>query len=129
MKKFIYSFNETHNEGKETLGGKGANLAEMTRLGLPIPQGFTITTRCCMDYLADATFFEEHLQSEILKAVKNLETETGKSFTADNEILLVSVRSGAAFSMPGRRGDEPGRALTIAASSPRGNAPTWCWRR
>ena len=101
MKKFIYSFNETHNEGKETLGGKGANLAEMTRLGLPIPQGFTITTRCCMDYLADATFFEEHLQSEILKAVKNLETETGKSFTADNEILLVSVRSGAAFSMPG----------------------------
>ncbi|TYC59585.1 pyruvate, phosphate dikinase, partial [Rhodobacterales bacterium] len=101
MKKFIYSFNETHNEGKETLGGKGANLAEMTRLGLPIPQGFTITTRSCMDYLADATFFEEHLQSEILKAVKNLETETGKSFTADNEILLVSVRSGAAFSMPG----------------------------
>ncbi|EGO2679792.1 pyruvate, phosphate dikinase [Enterococcus faecalis] len=101
MKKFVYSFNETHNEGKETLGGKGANLAEMTRLGLPIPQGFTITTRCCMDYLADATFFEEHLQSEILKAVKNLETETGKSFTADNEILLVSVRSGAAFSMPG----------------------------
>ena len=72
----------------------------MTRLGLPIPQGFTITTRCCMDYLADATFFEEHLQSEILKAVKNLETETGKSLPR-TMILLVSVRSGAAFSMPG----------------------------
>ncbi len=103
MKKSLFIlFNETHNEGKETLGGKGANLAEMTRLG------FADSTRI-HDYnpLLYGLFWQMLLSlkntcnQKFLKAVKNLETETGKSFTADNEILLVSVRDGAAFSMPG----------------------------
>ncbi|MFD1413800.1 pyruvate, phosphate dikinase [Oceanobacillus jeddahense] len=101
MKKLIYTFNEGHIENKHLLGGKGANLAEMTHLGLPVPQGFTITTECCMNYLADTAFFEKPLKAEVLKAIQTLESETGKSFTSDENILLVSVRSGAAFSMPG----------------------------
>ncbi len=101
MRKLIYTFNEGRSENKDLLGGKGANLAEMTHLGLPVPQGFTITTECCMNYLDDAAFFEEQLKVEVLKAIQNLESETGKSFTSEENILLVSVRSGAAFSMPG----------------------------
>ncbi|MGX7031349.1 pyruvate, phosphate dikinase [Vagococcus zengguangii] len=101
MKKMIYAFTEGKGQGKELLGGKGANLAEMTSLNLPVPQGFTITTECCMNYLADEQFFENELKTEILKAVKTLEQETAKSFTASTNLLLVSVRSGAAFSMPG----------------------------
>lgn len=101
MKKLIYVFNEGRSKDKELLGGKGANLAEMTHLGLPVPQGFTITTESCMTYLSDADFFEAELKSEILKAIQNLEKETHKSFTDQDDLLLVSVRSGAAFSMPG----------------------------
>ncbi|MED3794350.1 pyruvate, phosphate dikinase [Niallia alba] len=101
MEKLIYFFKEGRSEDKELLGGKGANLAEMTRLGLPVPPGFTVTTESCMKYLEEPSFFERSLRKEILKAIKNLEVETKKSFTGDEKILLVSVRSGAAFSMPG----------------------------
>ncbi|MEK4439841.1 MULTISPECIES: pyruvate, phosphate dikinase [Niallia] len=101
MAKLIYFFEEGSSEDKGLLGGKGANLAEMTRLGLPVPAGFTITTESCMKYLGEPSFFESWLKEDILEAVIKLETETKKSFTGEENILLVSVRSGAAFSMPG----------------------------
>lgn len=99
--KTIYRFEEGTAEMKALLGGKGANLAEMTRLGLPVPSGFTITTETCMHYLAHTDFFDQTLQTSILEAIKQLESETQKSFTGKDNILLVSVRSGAPFSMPG----------------------------
>lgn len=101
MSKLIYFFEEGSSEDKELLGGKGANLAEMTRLGLPVPSGFTITTESCMKYLEEPSFCENWLKNDILKAVVKLEAGTKKSFTGDENILLVSVRSGAASSMPG----------------------------
>src|SRR5699024_358951 len=86
---------------RDLLGGKGANIAEMTRLGLPVPAGFTITTQACMSYLADNNFFDEYLKYDILLSLKKLEDKTGKSFLENEQLLLVSVRSGAKFSMPG----------------------------
>ncbi|WP_277592890.1 PEP/pyruvate-binding domain-containing protein, partial [Streptococcus sp. DD11] len=102
MTKWIYSFEEGHADDKAMLGGKGANLAEMTNLGLPVPPGFTITTQSCMQYLAAPSFFESDLKEEVLKAVADLEKKSGKFFSGnESSLLLVSVRSGAKFSMPG----------------------------
>ncbi|MBO0462601.1 pyruvate, phosphate dikinase [Enterococcus sp. DIV1298c] len=101
MEKWIYDFSEGRSKDKALLGGKGANLAEMTHLGLPVPSGFTLTTESCMRYLNDATFFEKHLATELRTAIKRLEVETNKTFGSDEDLLLVSVRSGAVFSMPG----------------------------
>lgn len=91
--KQIYHFNEGSSAMKDLLGGKGANLAEMTRLGLPVPAGFTITTTACMKFLQQDSYFEHSLKDEILKAIKQLENETKKSFFTDEAMLLVSVRS------------------------------------
>lgn len=101
MVKWIYDFNEGRSKDKALLGGKGANLAEMTHLGLPVPSGFTLTTESCMRYLKDAAFFDQQLITEIQTAIERLEVKTNKSFTNDDDLLLVSVRSGAVFSMPG----------------------------
>lgn len=101
MNKLIYFFEEDNNSGKELLGGKGANLAEMTKLGLPVPSGFTITTESCIRFLNDETFFEKELKEHIIASINKLEQQTNKSFTEENHLLLVSVRSGAASSMPG----------------------------
>ena len=102
MAKWIYSFEEGCAEDKALLGGKGANLAEMTNLGLPVPPGFTITTESCIEYLESPYFFESSLKEDVLKAVTVLEEKTGKYFSGnDSALLLVSVRSGAKFSMPG----------------------------
>lgn len=102
MDKWIYSFEEGRAEDKALLGGKGANLAEMTHLGLPVPEGFTITTQSCLRYLETPSFFESILKEEILKAVTKLETKTNKFFMGNEpSLLLVSVRSGAKISMPG----------------------------
>lgn len=102
MTQFIYSFQEGSAEQKDLLGGKGANLAEMTKLGLPVPPGFTITTESCKRFLDEPYFFEAHLKKEVLEAISRLESETGKYFSGnDPALLLVSVRSGAKFSMPG----------------------------
>lgn len=101
MTKLVYFFEEGRSDEKELLGGKGANLAEMTNLGLPVPPGFTITTESCMNYLETPSFFDSDLKEEILKAIDKLENQTEKSFTKDGNLLLVSVRSGAASSMPG----------------------------
>ena len=102
MDKWIYSFEEGRAEDKALLGGKGANLAEMTHLGLPVPEGFTITTQSCLRYLETPSFFESILKEEILKAITKLETKTNKFFMGNEpSLLLVSVRSGAKISMPG----------------------------
>ena len=102
MTKWIYSFEEGSANDKDLLGGKGANLAEMSRLGLPVPPGFTITTQSCINYLDNPDFFDSTLKEKILEAVTRLEKKTEKNFSGENpNLLLVSVRSGAKFSMPG----------------------------
>lgn len=99
--KNILTFSEGSKEMKDLLGGKGANLAEMTRLGMPVPKGFTITTTACLDYLNKHQKITEELSAEILTAITQLEEKTGKEFGNQNKPLLVSVRSGSKFSMPG----------------------------
>jgi len=98
-RKWVYAFNEGKAEQKDLLGGKGANLAEMTNLGLPIPPGFTITTEACNEYLRNDNTFPDQLWDQVLAAMKGLEGE--KHFGSTENPLLVSVRSGAKFSMPG----------------------------
>ncbi|MCF1284281.1 pyruvate, phosphate dikinase [Streptococcus sinensis] len=102
MTQFIFSFEEGNANQNALLGGKGANLAEMTNLGLPVPPGFTITTESCIRFLNEPYFFESHLKTGILEAIDQLEKKTQKYFSGnDQALLLVSVRSGAKFSMPG----------------------------
>ena len=100
-KKYVYLFSEGNGAMRELLGGKGANLAEMTNLGMPVPQGFTITTEACTRYYDDGRTLAEEIQTEILAALKKLEEITGKTFGDAEKPLLVSVRSGARASMPG----------------------------
>ena len=101
MTKFVYLFNEGNAEMKNLLGGKGANLAEMTNLGLPIPQGFTVTTEACTDYYNSGKKITDEIKDQILEALGKLEEEQGKKFGDESDPLLVSVRSGARVSMPG----------------------------
>ena len=100
-KKWVYGFHEGNAQMKELLGGKGANLAEMTNLGLPIPMGFTITTEACTDYYKSGRKISNEIQRQIFQALRWLEKENGKIFGDNNDPLLVSVRSGARVSMPG----------------------------
>ncbi|HPA59609.1 MAG TPA: pyruvate, phosphate dikinase, partial [Synergistales bacterium] len=101
-KRFVFHFTEGSAEKRDLLGGKGANLAEMLRIGLPVPPGFTISTEACLEYLKHGEqFLEEVLWDEIRGAMTELEKETGKTFGGKTNPLLVSVRSGAAVSMPG----------------------------
>ncbi|MHA1491444.1 MAG: pyruvate, phosphate dikinase [Promethearchaeota archaeon] len=100
-KKYIYTFKEGNKDMKNILGGKGANLAEMTNLGLTIPPGFTISCQACLDYFDDPEGFIEKIRPDVMEHVKGLEAESGKTFGADKNALLVSVRSGAPMSMPG----------------------------
>jgi len=101
MQKYVYQFQEGNKEMKGLLGGKGANLAEMTNLGLPVPQGFTITTEACNNYYKEGKVLSEELLKQVFANLIWLEEVTGKKFGDMNNPLLVSVRSGAAFSMPG----------------------------
>ncbi len=101
MKKWVYKFKEGRADMRNLLGGKGANLAEMTSLGLPIPQGFTVTTEACTDYYANGKKISEEIQEQILANIKDLEELMGKKFGDTEDPLLVSVRSGARASMPG----------------------------
>lgn len=100
-KKFVYLFEEGNKDMRALLGGKGANLAEMTKIGLPVPQGFTITTEACNDFFNAERQLPEGLLDEAWKAMEALEAKTGKKFGDASNPLLVSVRSGAAISMPG----------------------------
>jgi pyruvate,orthophosphate dikinase len=105
MKKYVYSFGNNATEGsadmKFILGGKGANLAEMSKIGIPVPPGFTISTEVCQDYEANGQKYPEGLEKEVADYLAKLETATGKKFGDVKNPLLVSVRSGAASSMPG----------------------------
>src|SRR3712207_1258112 len=100
-KKYVYLFKEGNAKMRNLLGGKGANLAEMTNLGIPVPQGFTITTEACTKYYEDGKELSKTIIDEIYQALSSLEKETGKKFGDTNNPLLVSVRSGARVSMPG----------------------------
>ena len=99
--KYVYLFSEGNANMRELLGGKGANLAEMTNLGLPVPQGFTITTEACTQYYEDGRQINDEIQAQIMEYIEKMEKITGKKFGDLENPLLVSVRSGARASMPG----------------------------
>ena len=126
-KKYVYLFSEGNGRMRELLGGKGANLAEMTNLGMPVPQGFTISTEACTRYYDDGRTLAPDIQEEILTYLKKLEEITGKTFGNTEHPLLVSVRSGARASMPGMMdtilnlgiNDEVAEALVTLTGNPR----------
>ena len=101
MTQFVYQFKEADGSRKDLFGGKGANLAEMTKLGMPVPRGFTITTEACTQYYSDKETINDAISAEIMQNITKLEEITGKKFGDLNNPLLVSVRSGARASMPG----------------------------
>ncbi|TXC91024.1 pyruvate, phosphate dikinase [Metabacillus litoralis] len=127
MNKFVYMFNEGNSNQKELLGGKGANLAEMTRIGLPVPFGFTISTKACLSYYELGQSTSVELEFQILEALKKLEKETEKKLGDPTNPLLVSVRSGAVHSMPGMMdtvlnlgmNDETAQGLAQLTNNPR----------
>ncbi|PMP77804.1 MAG: pyruvate, phosphate dikinase, partial [Chloroflexus aggregans] len=100
-KKWVYLFREGNASMRDLLGGKGAGVAEMTRTGVPVPPGFTITTEACNAYYENGQRFPEGMWEQVLEGLKDIEAQTGKRFGDPNNPLLVSVRSGAKFSMPG----------------------------
>ena len=99
--KFVYDFKEGNGKMRELLGGKGANLAEMTNLGMPVPQGFTVSTEACTKYYDDGEVISDDVKAEIFEHLKALEELSGKQFGGLENPLLVSVRSGSRASMPG----------------------------
>ena len=101
MKKYVYDFNEGNKDMRDILGGKGANLAEMTNIGLPVPSGFTISTEACLEFYKNKSKIPESIINEIFNHIKKLEETTNKKFGDPSNPLLVSVRSGAPVSMPG----------------------------
>ena len=115
-KKYVYNWGNKKADGdgsmKPLLGGKGANLAEMTRIGLPVPPGFTITTEVCTYYYANKRSYPKELQAQVQAGVANMEKILGKKFGDTANPLLVSVRSGAAQSMPGMESRAPERTET-----------------
>ena len=101
MTKYIYAFDEGQKSMRDVLGGKGANLSEMKRLGLPVPDGFTITTTACIEYLKQGKSLSTDIKTELIDHLASFSERTGKIFSSDTNLLLVSVRSGAKISMPG----------------------------
>ena len=130
MAKWVYMFTEGNANMRNLLGGKGANLAEMTNLGLPVPQGFTITTEACTQYYEDGRKINDEIMGQIMEAIEKMEGVTGKKFGDKENPLLVSVRSGARASMPGMMDTILNLGLNeevvevLAAKS--GN-PRWAW--
>ncbi len=128
--KYVYLFTEGNGSMRELLGGKGANLAEMTNIGLPVPQGFTITTEACTRYYDDGRKIDESIQAEILANVEKLEAITGKKFGDLNNPLLVSVRSGARASMPGMMDTILNLGLNedvVNVMAAKSGNPRWAW--
>ncbi len=129
-KKWIYKFSEGNANMRELLGGKGANLAEMTNIGLPVPQGFTITTEACTQYYEDGREINPEIQAEIEKNIADLEELTGKKFGDKENPLLVSVRSGARASMPGMMDTILNLGLNedvVEVLAKKSNNPRWAW--
>ena len=129
-KKFVYLFKEGNGKMRELLGGKGANLAEMTNLGLPVPQGFTITTEACTQYYEDGRKINDEIQAEIMEYVAKMEEITGKKFGDKENPLLVSVRSGARASMPGMMDTILNLGLNeevVEVIAKKSGNPRWAW--
>ena len=130
MTKYVYAFTEGNKDMRNLLGGKGANLAEMTSIGLPVPQGFTITTEACTKYYDDGREINDEIQSQINEYIVKLEETTGKKFGDKENPLLVSVRSGARASMPGMMDTILNLGLNedvVEAISEKSNNPRWAW--
>ena len=130
MKKYVYLFSEGNANMRELLGGKGANLAEMTRIGLPVPQGFTISTEACTQYYEDARQINPSIQKEIMENIEKMEKITGKKFGDKENPLLVSVRSGARASMPGMMDTILNLGLNeevVETLSRKSGNPRWAW--
>ena len=129
-KKYVYLFSEGDASMRELLGGKGANLAEMTKLGLPVPQGFTISTEACTQYYEDGKQINPAIQAEILENIEKMEKVTGKKFGDKENPLLVSVRSGARASMPGMMDTILNLGLNeevVEVLSAKSGNPRWAW--
>ena len=129
-KKFCYLFTEGNASMRELLGGKGANLAEMTNIGLPVPQGFTITTEACTQYYEDGQRINDEIMAEIMEYIEKMETITGKKFGDHENPLLVSVRSGARASMPGMMDTILNLGLNedvVAVIAAKSGNPRWAW--
>ena len=128
--KYVYMFSEGNKDLRNLLGGKGANLAEMTNIGLPVPQGFTITTEACTKYYEDGREINEEIESQINEYISKLEEITGKKFGDKEKPLLVSVRSGARASMPGMMDTILNLGLNedvVESLSKMSNNPRWAW--
>ena len=129
-KKFVYLFREGDASMRELLGGKGANLAEMTKIGLPVPQGFTISTEACTQYYEDGRKINDDIQAEIMENIIKMEEITGKKFGDLENPLLVSVRSGARASMPGMMDTILNLGLNeevVNVMAEKSNNPRWAW--
>ena len=130
MKKYVYLFTEGNADMRELLGGKGANLAEMTNIGLPVPQGFTITTEACTQYYEDGREINSEIQEQINEYITKMEEITGKKFGDKENPLLVSVRSGARASMPGMMDTILNLGLNedvVNVLAEKSNNPRWAW--
>ena len=128
--KFVYLFSEGNGKMRELLGGKGANLAEMTGLGLPVPQGFTISTEACTQYYEDGRKINDDIQAQIMEYIVKMEAITGKKFGDKENPLLVSVRSGARASMPGMMDTILNLGLNenvVEAIAKKSGNPRWAW--
>ena len=129
-KKYCYLFTEGNAKMRELLGGKGANLAEMTNIGLPVPQGFTITTEACTQYYEDGRQINAEIMAEIMEYIEKMEKITGKKFGDHENPLLVSVRSGARASMPGMMDTILNLGLNedvVDVIAKKSNNPRWAW--
>jgi pyruvate,orthophosphate dikinase len=129
-KKYVYLFSEGNADMRNLLGGKGANLAEMTNLGLPVPQGFTITTEACTQYYEDGRTINAEIQEQIMEYIEKMEKITGKKFGDHENPLLVSVRSGARASMPGMMDTILNLGLNedvVEVIAQKSNNPRWAW--
>ncbi len=129
-KKYVYLFSEGNATMRELLGGKGANLAEMTSMGLPVPQGFTVSTEACTQYYEDGRKINDEIQAEIMENIEKMEEICGKKFGDMENPLLVSVRSGARASMPGMMDTILNLGLNedvVEAISKKSNNPRWAW--
>ena len=128
--KYVYLFTEGNASMRNLLGGKGANLAEMTNIGLPVPQGFTITTEACTQYYEDGREINEEIRSQIDEYIIKMEEITGKKFGDKENPLLVSVRSGARASMPGMMDTILNLGLNeevVNVLAEKSNNPRWAW--
>ena len=128
--KYVYMFSEGNAKMRNLLGGKGANLAEMSNIGLPVPQGFTITTEACTRYYEDGKKIDDAIKAEIMESIVKMEEINGKKFGDKENPLLVSVRSGARASMPGMMDTILNLGLNeqvVRTIAEKTGKPRWAW--